>query len=134
MTSKEKKLLAQAKPYQSNLEFRAIYIINSKKDYDGFFGKNGYRNIIVIGQTFDDELYRLGQVQQDVLTIQNPYDYRLSFEISKEDDCLHMWVYKPYKIVYDVHSVSTLILNIVKDYGIYDLTIDELIKENKNDK
>lgn len=126
MTNKEKKLLAQAKPYQSNLEFRAIYIINSKKDYDGFFGKNGYRNIIVIGQTFDNELYRVGEEHQDVLTINNPYDYRLSFEISKEDDCLHMWVYKPYKIVYDVRSVSTLILDIVKDYGIYDLTIDEL--------
>ena len=114
MTSKEKKLLAQAKPYQHDLEFRAIYIINSKKDYDGFWGKNGYRNIIVIGQTFHNELYRLGQVQQDVLTIENPYDYRLKFEIGKEDDCLHMWVNQPYKIVYNVHSESTLILNIEK--------------------
>ena len=114
MTSKQKKLIESAKPYQSGIALRSIYIINSGKDYNGTWGKNGYRQIIVLGRDGNNELYNIKGDQYDILTIENEYDYRLKFDIESENDCLRMWVLPPYKIAVEMDYISNLILKVVK--------------------
>ena len=45
----EKEFVASAKPLKSKV-FNELWIINSGRAYNGFFGKNGFNNIIVIGR------------------------------------------------------------------------------------
>lgn len=119
MKNNQKKFIESAKPFKEGLEFRAIYIINSEKDYNGFWEENGYRQIIVIGETLDNELYKIEGSQYDVLEIeQNSYiNYAkwLRFEIHHNDDCLHMWVDRPYMIKCKNNTISCLTLEIIKN-------------------
>lgn len=114
MKSKQKKLIEIAKPYDCKSLFNSIYIINSEENYDGFWGQNGFRKIIVIGVTAENELFKIENNQYDLLEINNPYDYSLRFEISNKNDCLHMFVYKPYRIKVKLDAISNLILEVVK--------------------
>ena len=116
MTSKKKKnkLIKSAKTYDGKSLFNSIYIINSEKNYDGFWGQNGFRKIIVIGVTAENELFKIENNQYDLLEINNPYDYSLRFEISNKNDCLHMFVNDPYRIKVKLDDISNLILEVVK--------------------
>ena len=55
MTKKEKEMIAKAVPHKSD-KFCVFYVINSGKRYDGFWGENGYNNIIVLGEGEGGEL------------------------------------------------------------------------------
>ena len=48
MKNKLKEIIESAKPYDGQ-ELYKLYLIDSKEEYDGFHGPNGYNNIIVIG-------------------------------------------------------------------------------------
>lgn len=104
MNKVQKEMIEKAKPFTtSDLLFNAIYIINSGKEYAGFWGKNGYKNIIILGQVYgktpkETETYLLNDGDCDILHIENETNHRLAFEIPNDTNCLHMWVLAPYKI------------------------------------
>ena len=63
MTDSLKEIIESAKPYDGQ-ELYKLYLIDSKEEYNGFYGPNGYNNIIVIGvsrkkKEDEDEYYFL---------------------------------------------------------------------------
>lgn len=63
MNKKEKALLDKAIPYdyKNPKPIKIFYLLNSHRLYKGFWGKNGFNNIIVIGSYWEegmkDEVY-----------------------------------------------------------------------------
>ena len=79
-------------------KFQVLHIINSGKNYTGFWGKNGYRNIIIIGEDREGILYNIthyGQV--DVITFLDEIK-NLKMDISSKTDSLRLWNYYEFKI------------------------------------
>ena len=49
MNKAQKEFIEQAKPYELGKPLRSIFLIPAGKLYTGFWGKNGYNNIIIVG-------------------------------------------------------------------------------------
>ena len=114
MTTKQKELIESAKPYEEGIEFSCVYIINSGKNYNGFWGKNDYRQIIVIGESSNKERYKIEGSQYDVLEIENKHDYPLKFDIPKDKDCIRVFTIPSFKIICSNHLASSLMLEVIK--------------------
>lgn len=74
MTQKE--LLENAKKVnydeKFNYEYKSLYIINSEKAYNGFWGENSYNAIIILGLTNEGEYINItGDYQCDSYEIIN---------------------------------------------------------------
>lgn len=118
MKQNQKQLIESAKVLENKMmKFSSIYIINSEKEYNGFWGKNDFRRIIVLGKDKENnELYNIsGNYQVDDLKIENKYGLSIHCEISTEDDCVHLWLYGGYIQRESEHDVSSLVLNIIKE-------------------
>lgn len=67
MRKKLKELIDNAEFCETGI-FNEFLIIPTHKVYDGFWGKNGYENMIVLAKSFGEETwYRISQEQCDVL-------------------------------------------------------------------
>jgi hypothetical protein len=76
MTDNQKKFIEEAKIVSEkekfNYKYRALYIIDSGKQYNGFWGKNGFNYIIIIGRNENGEYINITEDYQcDVYEIQN---------------------------------------------------------------
>lgn len=112
MTNAEKKLLSMAQPIdEKQLEemyFDSLYIVNSGKRYKGFWGENGYNNIIIIGSvtnnmSHETRFYKISQNEHDKLTIK--CNERLDFDIPEDMNCLRIFtIRREYFMVKEVLS------------------------------
>ncbi len=96
MQKKQKEFIESAKKIDekiiNGLLFDQIYIINSGKNYHGFWGKNKFRKFIIIGQTPKDEFYDITSTyESDVLEIVNSNNYNICFDIPAEYDCIRAY-------------------------------------------
>ena len=98
MTKKEKELINEAIIVDNKellkLSFESIYMINSGKLYNGFFGKNGYNNIILLGVTRDDNkiINITNSSHVDVFELDaTNFEYGIKFEIPSETNCFHIY-------------------------------------------
>lgn len=76
MTDNQKKFIEEAKIVDKKEKFsykyRDLYIIDSGKQYDGFWGKNGFNYIIIIGRTENNEYINITEDYQcDIYEIHN---------------------------------------------------------------
>lgn len=69
--------------------FNEFLIIPTHKAYNGFWGKNGYENIIVLARNFDSKTYyRISQEQCDVLNL--IYINNVSVDIPDDVGCVRI--------------------------------------------
>lgn len=99
MTSKEKNLIERAIILEDenemfNLKYRNIYIINTGKLYDGFWGKNGYNSIIVLALDMDNRLINISRNYQcDAFDIKSQYEYaNPRFDIPNDENCFRIFL------------------------------------------
>lgn len=93
-----KELIEKAKPYNGE-EIGVLYIINSGKRYNGFWGSNNYNNIILIGRNRPKspngpfEFYKLStEYQSDKVCIQCLRQYETcNVDIDHELNCVRVW-------------------------------------------
>lgn len=99
MKAKLKELIDNAMPFQEG-EYNDFLIIPSGKAYDGFWGKNGYDNIIVLGKKkLETEWVRIDVGSTDVfsLSLRN-YIGGMHFDISHDLGCIRFVTDKALKI------------------------------------
>lgn len=106
MTKKQKEFIAKAKPKTSEM-FKGLYIADSGKAYDGFWGKNGYNSMVIIGETTSGELETLSDYS-DVICCFAKQGF--SADIDRKNRMLHIWFDEPVQIL-DVLSACILYEN-----------------------
>ena len=89
-----KELIAKAVP-RTHDNFCELYVIDSEKAYDGFWGKNGYNNIILIGRAKDCELYELITDYSDAIHI---FNGGCDIDISHENGVIRLWSNKGFSL------------------------------------
>lgn len=121
MNSKEKKLIERAiiledKNEMFNLNYKNIYIINSGKLYDGFWGKNGYKSIIVLALDTHDRLINISRNYEcDSFEIKTQYEYGYPrFDIPKDDNCFRIFLLSNKCVFKLKHALSDITFEVVK--------------------
>lgn len=96
-----KELIENAQTYNCQ-EIKTLYIINSGRLYNGLWGKNGYNNIIVLGEAKDKNFYILSSKHQtDVVNVQSLFENETcSIDISGKYNCVRVWFNKPLIVQY----------------------------------
>lgn len=100
-----KELIAKAVPRKHD-SFYELCVIDSEKAYDGFFGKNGYNNIILIGRAKGCEDYEKITDFSDAVHV---FNGGFNIEIKKEDGIVRLWSEREFKLSSPV--VSSVIFN-----------------------
>ena len=97
------KSIEKAEDYELGKPLSSIYIISTNKLYDGFWEKNGYNGIIIIGVGYiEDKLYFVNRDYEcDVID----FSFigvghfinvrRMGIEIPHDKNCIHIWFDKP---------------------------------------
>lgn len=121
MTGKEKKLIERAiiledEKEMFNLNYRCIYIINSGKLYDGFWGKNGYKSIIVLGLDEEKRLINISRNYQcDAFDIKTQYELVYPrFDIPKDDNCFRIFLLSSNFVFKLKHALSDISFEVVR--------------------
>ncbi len=98
MTKKEKELISKAVEYDGS-PINGLYIFSTHKLYKGFWGKNGYNSMIILGYAYqndhaEDKIYHFGlDYERDV--IQCFKDMQYSIDFPHEYDCVRFCFKKP---------------------------------------
>lgn len=92
--------IAKAVPRKHN-SFNELYVIDSEKEYDGFWGKNGYNNIILIGRAKGCEDYELITDFSDAI---HCFKGGFNIEIQKETGIVALWSVKGFDLDCEPHS------------------------------
>ena len=121
MTGKEKKLIERAiiledEKEMFNLNYKSIYIINSGKLYDGFWGKNGYKSIIVLGLDEEKRLINISRNYQcDAFDIKTQYELGYPrFDIPKDDNCFRIFLLAKEYVFKLTHALSDISFEVVR--------------------
>lgn len=120
MTEKEKKLIERSiilEDEMFDLKYRCIYIINSGKLYDGFWGKNGYKSIIVLGLDEDERLINISRNYQcDAFDIKSHYEFGYPrFDIPKDDNCFRIFLLEREYVFKLKHALSDISFEVVRN-------------------
>ena len=100
MTDAFKKLVENAPVRKSGLFSRFMFASNGI--YDGFWGKNGYDNIVVLGQAVDDKVWYKIACEVDVFNISFKESFTsISIDIPSEFGVPCLFFHKPIQINYD---------------------------------
>lgn len=120
MNSKEKKLIEKAIILEEremfNLQYNCIYIINSGKLYNGFWGKNGYKSIIVLALDTHDRLINISRNYEcDAFEIKTQYEFGYPrFEIPKNDNCFKIYLLAKEYVFKLTHALSDISFEVIK--------------------
>ena len=84
--------------------FNEFLIIPTHKAYNGFWGKNGYENMIVLARKFDSETYyRISQEQCDVLNLL--YINQVCVDIPDDFGCVRISSDSPIEIRFPASAI-----------------------------
>lgn len=105
MTNKLKAIIAKAKPGDYGL-YDEFLVIPTNKPYNGFFGPNGYNNLIILGRKLrsGEEFKRLCLDECDVLWLQT---YSVNIDVPTDLECIRIWLDRP--VCISDTSISTII-------------------------
>lgn len=92
MTKYLKEIINNSVPYELGKPLHSIYIISTGKLYQGFWGKNGYNGIIIIGSSGkDNRFYHVnGEYEVDVIRLGENVEID-GMEIPHNVNCIHIW-------------------------------------------
>lgn len=100
MTDAFKELVENA-PVRTSGLFNG-FMFSSNGIYDGFWGKNGYDNIIVLGQAAEDDVWYRIACEVDIFNIAFKESYTsVSIDIPSEFGVPRLFFHKPIPINYD---------------------------------
>lgn len=117
MNKKEQALLQKAVKYDYDkpIEIKGFYLLNTHKLYKGFWGKNGYNNIKVIGIGENGELYSLNEAKEcDIFRMCFYKHGSINVDIDNEYDTIRIMPHKP--IVLKSGGLSSFIV----DYDLWE--------------
>ena len=107
MTDALKELIKTAPIKKSGYFNRFMFVSNG--EYDGFWGKNGYDNIIVLGKAADDEKWYRIACEVDVFNVNfHEKPVSVSIDIPKEYGIPNLFFHTPIQINYDGFTSSVL--------------------------
>lgn len=96
MTNKQKIFIAAAKPKRNTI-YKCIYLCDSGKQYDGFYGKNGFNSLIIIGQTPEGEFELISDYSDVFSCLTNR---QFDIDINKNDGMIRIFFDSPVQINY----------------------------------
>ncbi len=105
MKEELKELIENAPVKRSGL-FSGFIIVPSGEEYDGFYGKNGYNNLILLGLEADSKKWCRITKSADALSFIGMHS--LNFDIPTEYNCVRCWAVKPIEIDNEL-DLSTIV-------------------------
>lgn len=99
MNKKQKELIEFALPYEFGKPLKSIYIIPTGRQYNGFWGKNGYNDIKVVGLGWEDNNYYIINPNTDCDVI-SFFDLGesarfIQIDVPKRLNCIRLWCDRP---------------------------------------
>lgn len=91
-----KEFIEKAVPLKSEV-FQELFIIDSEKAYDGFWGKNGFNDIILIGRAPKSEEYELITNYSDAIWFYRSYR-GCTIDIPNKTGVIRLYFDTPIKI------------------------------------
>ena len=85
-TKKEKTLIETAIEYDGSA-LNGLYIISNHKLYNGFWGKNGYNSMTILGYN-KDKVFHFGDYLRDVFQCFKEISF--SIDVPNEYDCIRL--------------------------------------------
>lgn len=95
MNEELKKLIENAKPCDHGI-FDEFLIIPSEEDYDGFWGQNGFKNLIILATRRGESEWIFLSNSSDVFHLINIYD--CNFDSPSELGCVRAFLNRPVEI------------------------------------
>lgn len=92
----------------SKIFIQSIYIINTEQAYDGFWGANGYNNIMLVGYGSDDKYYVLSDKQCDVVRLWKTNSPSISIDIPEDFNCIRLFGFSQPLMLFNFGSSATL--------------------------
>ena len=91
-----KEIIKNSKPYELGKPLSEIYIISTSKLYKGFWEKNGYNGIILIGKygKYGDFYNINGKYEVDVIRLCDGVAMG-GMDIPNDKNCIRVWFIKP---------------------------------------
>ena len=89
MTKKQKDFISKASVTRKNKIYTDLFIADSGTLYKGFFGPNGYNNMVIIGRTEDGSLELISRYS-DHFWIADPVS--VNMDIMKENGFMRIWI------------------------------------------
>lgn len=108
MTDELKKLIEDA-PFIHSGKFAAFMVVPNGQ-YDGFWGVNGYDNILILARPWkEDKWYKLA-TEADMFSI---YDYTekyssFNLDIPSQYNVPRIWFNKPIEILYETPTANVI--------------------------
>lgn len=90
MNKELKAIIESAKPYEEGKLFDDVLIISAGKQYNGFWGKNDYNNIILVARNRKTHENYILKHDIDVVSLYKT-PYVLGMDIPKELNCVRMF-------------------------------------------
>ena len=92
-----------------------IYIVNTNQSYDGFWGKNGYNNMVVVGYSPNNKKYYiLSEAQCDIVRLWRTNAIEISIDIPEDLNCIRLFGFtKPLSIL---NITSSVVLTSQEEY------------------
>lgn len=88
MTKKQKAFIEKATKERTHDTYVCLFIADTGKEYGGIWGKNGYNNIVIIGQAEDGTLELITD-WSDVFRSPQPTD--LNIDIQTSNGFVRLW-------------------------------------------
>lgn len=103
MTEELKKLLEEAPIRRAGI-FHNFLIVPTGSKYDGFWGENGYNEIVLLGMAEDRNYYNITDSADSVMFSMIKH---VNFDIPSEYNCVRFWFDEPIRIDNEM-NLSTL--------------------------
>ena len=104
-----KEFIESAVPMEND-SFTDMWILDSDKIYDGFWGKNGYNNIIILGMNRDKGETKLEMIADgvntecDVFQLEPEERCMIEFDINRKNGIFHLFTHGKFVITRPVIS------------------------------
>lgn len=92
----------------SKVFIQSVYIINTEQAYNGFWGANGYNNIMLVGYSSDDKYYVLSDKQCDVVHLWKTNSPYISIDIPEDFNCIRIFGFSQPLMLANSCSSATL--------------------------
>lgn len=109
MKKKLKELIENA-PFKGVGTFTEFLLIPTNKEYDGFWGKNGYNNVIVLGYNKKEEVWcKVSYEQCDNMFISNIRNFNM--DIPRDLGCIRIW----FNDVIELSPPASSVIGVIKE-------------------
>lgn len=92
MTKKQKEFIDRASKTREHELYRDLYIADKGTLYNGFFGKNGYNNMVIIGETEDGRFELITDHSDHFGFFDSKNMSGINIDIANSNGFIRMWM------------------------------------------